>query len=1546
MATIPTPPIGSGGGGATGGGAPAGSNIVLTITVDAKTGQLAIQNISSNLKSLGQTAQSAGQTSNQAGSTATSGWLKLYAQTQLIGQAFTRLKDMFQDTFVESTMLAARIEVLNTVMGLTAKTMNISAGAAQASVEGLRKMNITHQESIDITLQFIRAQLNLADTMKLARAAQDLAVVAGVNSSEATNTLTEAILTNREMLLRQFGIVKTLPMIFETYAASINRSADSLTTLERNQAILNTILKESAKVGGAYTNAMEEAGKRLTSLPRLFADLQEVIGNDFKPIMLAIIEVLEVFLRDMAKIPSWVYLAVGSFVAVGSAALTFKVAVLALGSALTELGFEATTVTAQLGLLKAATLTNPYFLFAAALTALVAGLISWRSALTETSNALVLDTQKKQGAVLQAQNLVNEINNQIDAEKRLQDVQKGAPLTTAEKGVYYSVTPEQQKALALERMTNAAASQRLLIMREARDLQISMNGLVDKEGNLTASLAELKKRVEVAEKARQTAAAAQLPALKSQIDQTQKLLDQEQQRHDYLLKMASSSGSTREIATLTSGFGANSRDLFKSWADSATSSATKVDELRASLKKLQDQLESLQHAATGVQMAPIDIGTSMNYIQNYVGALQTEEDLKRSGVKLSQQDLLLTNQIGQAMTTFYRDQARNAQNAIDTAKQYKLSQLDINAATDDRNHALQRAEELTKLINSDQGNSVQNAKNMEAQASKFAVDVNKAVDSQKIWNNNITGTQDALKGVQQLLLAAHQHVVSLQVLELNNQIAQLQAQNNVLGSIGKTDAEVEKMYDNQKKIASIQATIAIAGDRWQASQALSNAKAAAYVAEISKGSELLQRLTDLQNLQKDAVQAQMEITGGLLSIQQQMIKNDALDQIAQTTKEFTGKQLQAAETAILEKMNAQLATLKQQTQERQRQADLALLQQRQQTISATTGPLGTGYTPQQVQQMKDLDQQINVQQLKNYQQSTEFKQQLAQDFESGRTTAVKSLYALADQLAAQHYEYVKNLDEQLRESQYQKSRARTEVTLQVAGYSASDVNRELQMLDLQHQVEDTVRKLNLDYSTQQRLLAALTKELQRQFDMQREQERVAAAKTITEAGIGGKAGQAAWNQEQQAAENALKLVQQEKILANEAATAEQQTIALWQQGLATEKEVQDAHARTVAALQKLSDAQTRLNNTTLSLTQVIEAWMNGMAVSKITAITAAFTAMEDAALQAFEAIGAGQSAAKAFENFGAAILKQLAAFAMKKAEFWTAAAIADAFVDPPQAVADAAAAAAWFAAAAGLGIAAGATSAAASGGGGGGGGPASNIGTPKPVATITSSEQQIIQLNGNLTVMNRTLQYAGAQYSSLGAEMYTLTSTIQNMAATNSNAANQMANTLATQLGKVAQGGFQAGPLDSILELLNIWSQGNKATSLTQIGALEDLSTTFVEQTQQQVQQTISLPNTLAANLTKNLTAVNKESNTTWQSMLVVAKQQLVELQKANDKAGTINVDASTYLDSGALGTLTTQGFLTNVKQQSTAVSNSATKAMSQNVNRQTLGRLLTNGGI
>ncbi len=196
---------------------------------------------------------------------------------------------------------AARVEELGFALNAIAKANNISQREVDKTVESLRKFNIAHDKALQVTSLFIQSELDLSDAVKLATVAKDLAVLASLDSSEATKELTRAIVTQRPILLKQFGIQKGLVEIYDDYAESVGKSATELTQAEKKQAFLNTILKEGKKVAGTYEAAMGSVSKRFRSLTgRVIPDFMAKIGKAFQPALTVVVDALSDSIEELS----------------------------------------------------------------------------------------------------------------------------------------------------------------------------------------------------------------------------------------------------------------------------------------------------------------------------------------------------------------------------------------------------------------------------------------------------------------------------------------------------------------------------------------------------------------------------------------------------------------------------------------------------------------------------------------------------------------------------------------------------------------------------------------------------------------------------------------------------------------------------------------------------------------------------------------------------------------------------------------------------------------------------------------------------------------------------------------------------------------------------------------------------------------------------------------------------------------------------------------------------------------------------------------------
>ncbi len=173
---------------------------------------------------------------------------------------------------------AARTEVLDVAMMAVARSTRHTTTEIREQEEALRDLGIAKQEAKQMLTRFMQAQIDVADVTKLARVAQDAAVIAGYNSSEAAQQMTEAIAKQRPELLTAFGFTRNLNDIYNDYAKTVGKTVKQLSEIEKKQAMVNYILKEGEKIAGTYEASMGAVGKIIGSLKRYWDDLKDAIA--------------------------------------------------------------------------------------------------------------------------------------------------------------------------------------------------------------------------------------------------------------------------------------------------------------------------------------------------------------------------------------------------------------------------------------------------------------------------------------------------------------------------------------------------------------------------------------------------------------------------------------------------------------------------------------------------------------------------------------------------------------------------------------------------------------------------------------------------------------------------------------------------------------------------------------------------------------------------------------------------------------------------------------------------------------------------------------------------------------------------------------------------------------------------------------------------------------------------------------------------------------------------------------------------------------------
>jgi len=258
------------------------TRVQIVIEVDADKAGAAVTAVKSAISGLGGTAVTTTREGSAGFNQMEGSILKAVAGAQLLERAVGAAGRALKSVIADSALLAARSEVLDRVMVQLAGTSGQNVRVLRAQVEELRALGIEQTQARQSVIQFMTAELDVADAIRIANIARDRAVIAGENTSDTMNRLTRAILAQEVELLKMVGIVIRQEDAFRRYGAEIGKSANELNEFERRQAFVNEILRFGEGSLGSYESAMEKVGKQLTTLPRLATEAGIAFGTGFQ----------------------------------------------------------------------------------------------------------------------------------------------------------------------------------------------------------------------------------------------------------------------------------------------------------------------------------------------------------------------------------------------------------------------------------------------------------------------------------------------------------------------------------------------------------------------------------------------------------------------------------------------------------------------------------------------------------------------------------------------------------------------------------------------------------------------------------------------------------------------------------------------------------------------------------------------------------------------------------------------------------------------------------------------------------------------------------------------------------------------------------------------------------------------------------------------------------------------------------------------------------------------------------------------------------------
>ena len=204
---------------------------------------------------------------------------------------------------LSTAKLAARVQTL----GVVTRTLGKHVGKTDVEMTQLERdiaaQGITMQASRQAIAMMIESQVDLANATELARIAQDAAVIANMNSSQAFEHLVYTIQTGNVRMGRTLGLQLQFGQAQREMADSLGKTVDQLTDTEIIQSRVNEVMETSVMIQGAYDAAMTTTGKQLTSLPRHLETARVAFGEVFVEMLGTAIANLTEFLVAFAEMP-------------------------------------------------------------------------------------------------------------------------------------------------------------------------------------------------------------------------------------------------------------------------------------------------------------------------------------------------------------------------------------------------------------------------------------------------------------------------------------------------------------------------------------------------------------------------------------------------------------------------------------------------------------------------------------------------------------------------------------------------------------------------------------------------------------------------------------------------------------------------------------------------------------------------------------------------------------------------------------------------------------------------------------------------------------------------------------------------------------------------------------------------------------------------------------------------------------------------------------------------------------------------------------------
>lgn len=298
-----------------------------------------------------------------------------------------RIADFAKDAI----MASARFETMGVVMEVAGRNTGYSREEMDRYAASLQKSGISMTQSRNALTQLATAHIDLSKASEIGRAAQNLAVVGNLNSSDAMARMIHGIKSGEIEILRTMGLNVNFEDSYKRLALQLGINTTQLSNQQEMMARTNIVLEGASAYAGIYEKSMTTAGKAVLSLDRHIENFKVNMGEAFQPLFAEAVFGLTDALKFLNEHAKEVSAAVVGITVAGTAFIGMRIAAAAYTAAAAFVTMEGGIVAATVAV-RAFLLTNPIGWITLALGVGAAAWYEWGD------NAKVASTKAKTAA--------------------------------------------------------------------------------------------------------------------------------------------------------------------------------------------------------------------------------------------------------------------------------------------------------------------------------------------------------------------------------------------------------------------------------------------------------------------------------------------------------------------------------------------------------------------------------------------------------------------------------------------------------------------------------------------------------------------------------------------------------------------------------------------------------------------------------------------------------------------------------------------------------------------------------------------------------------------------------------------------------------------------------------------------------------------------------------------------------------------------------------------------------------------------------------------